>query len=855
MSNRISGLIETAPDGTWPSHLPVKRADLHCHSSASNEADEAVLNAIQCPESFSTPAEVFEQASRRGMNFFTVTDHDVLDGVQQLADRPNVIIGEELTCYFPEDHCKIHLLVWGLTPADHVDLQAVANDIYQVAKIVQDRQLAHSVAHPVYRQNDRLERWHMERLVLMFKGFETLNGAHSVLHRLSLEPLLDSLTPAIMDELSIKHGMPARWPMAHIKSRTGGSDDHGLFNIGRTWTEFPGDVATVEDVLDCLRIGRCRPAGEAGSSLKLAHNFFGVGIRYYGRTMQRGSAGKTLHGLMLGKLIGETGNASRADWVRAAVASKARSLGRKLIKPFKKKKENTGAALLLDLFLGSAGKRLPANAPLMAAMKSGYAVLGEHNAMFDFISSINRDIAEGIAESVKKSMARRELVGVFDAVSSVAAHQFLLLPYYFALFHQNRERHLLPRITGHGGNISSQSMKIGVFTDTFDEINGVGRFIQDMSRQAQLRGRTLVVHTSTETPRVECSSRKNFKPLLSCPTPCYADQPLTLPPLAEILEWADRQQFDAIHIHTPGPMGLCGLLVAKMLKVPVLGTYHTDFPEYVQNLTGDHRLTTGATGYMKWFYGQMATTFSRSREYRFKLRELGFSDDKLMMTLPGVDTDKFNPGCRDLEMWNRLGVTQQHKLLYAGRVSLEKNLPFMAEMFKKLCAIRSDVALVIAGDGPYMAGMKEALQGLPVYFLGYQNDDTLPALYASSDLFVFPSKTDTLGQVVIESQAAGLPVLVSEHGGPKEVMDHDITGLMLPTENANVWVDAIHMLLNDTPRRLRMSRTAPHRTARFSLGNTFDAFWEEHLAAAKKAGEQTVAEATERSGKPVVTMV
>jgi len=134
--------------------------------------------------------------------------------------------------------------------------------------------------------------------------------------------------------------------------------------------------------------------------------------------------------------------------------------------------------------------------------------------------------------------------------------------------------------------------------------------------------------------------------------------------------------------------------------------------------------------------------------------------------------------------------------------------------------------------------MKKALEGLPVYFLGYQNDQSLPGLYASSDLFVFPSKTDTLGQVVIESQAAGLPVLVSDCGGPQEVMDDGITGLVLPAENPQVWTDAIDGLLNDEPRRARMSRTASQRMARFSLGKTFEAFWEEHVTAAGGKTEQ-----------------
>ncbi len=218
-----------------------------------------MLKAIDCPESYSEPLDVYDQAKRRGMDFVTITDHDSLRGVVHLAPRPDHFFGEELTCYFPEDGCKMHILLWGHTEQDHQDLQSAANDIYKVAELIEDRQLAHSVAHPVYRQNDRLERWHLERLVLLFKGFETLNGSHSVLHRQSLEPLLDSLTAEMISSFADRHGLQPRWPLPHIKSRTGGSDDHGLFNIGRTWTEFPADVQTPAQLLECLRTGAAGP--------------------------------------------------------------------------------------------------------------------------------------------------------------------------------------------------------------------------------------------------------------------------------------------------------------------------------------------------------------------------------------------------------------------------------------------------------------------------------------------------------------------------------------------------------------------------------------------------------------------
>ena len=816
-----------------------RRIDLHCHTSASVEADEAVLIALKCPESYSDPIEVYHQAKRRGMDFVTITDHDTLSGVTNLSSRADVITGEELTCYFPEDHCKIHLLVWGLTETHHQDLQHRAEDIYEVARYVEEKRLAHAVAHPVYRQNDVLEKWHLERLILLFKGFECLNGAHSVLHRESFEPMIDGLTPDALDEIALRHGIAPRWDQPHVKSRTGGSDDHGLFNIGRTWTEFPPDVRTIDDVLNALRTGRCCPAGEAGSSLKLAHNFYSVAVRYYSRKMCSPGTRPTLGTMMLQALVGERKQIRRRDVVKMVFRQRMSRFKARIMRPLTRKrpKESVGTSLLFDLFASKAPARLSDRPELGRAMQDGFAPLGEHGSIWDVIGTLNRDIAEGLFDAVSKSMGRGQVFSLFDTLSAVAAHQFMLSPYYFALFHQNRERHLLRRITGHGRTPCKNSMRVGVFTDTFDEINGVSRFVQDMSRQAHTQGRHLIVHTCNiePDPLKNFPYRKNFTPLLSKPLQFYPDLPLVVPPLVEILEWADRQQFDAIHVDTPGPMGLCGMMVARMLRIPLLSTYHTDFPAYVKNFTKDHRLTCTTETYMRWFYGQTNLVFSRSREYQRSMQQLGISDDKFAMTPPAIDTVKFSPAARDERVWKTLGVVEPVRLLYVGRVSTEKNLPLLVRAFKTLHQTRKHVALVIAGDGPYMQQMKSELAGLPVYFLGFQNDAQLAPLYASSDLFVFPSLTDTLGQVVIEAQASGLPVVVSDTGGPKEIMGDGITGIVLPATDPTVWARAIDDLLNDEPRRQRMARTAPGRMIRYSLEVTFDAFWNDHLEQVDKA--------------------
>jgi glycosyltransferase involved in cell wall biosynthesis len=476
-----------------------------------------------------------------------------------------------------------------------------------------------------------------------------------------------------------------------------------------------------------------------------------------------------------------------------------------------------------------------AHPELRDALAKGLPPLGEHAQMFDFVAQINRDISGGLAAAISKSIDDASFTGLFDAIAAILAQQFVLSPYYFAVFHQNKERHLLRQITAQHTPKTARTLKVALFTDTFDETNGVGRFLRDMSAQALAQNCALTIHTSGPRPAIEAANRKNFTPLLSRPLPYYEEIILNLPPVLEVLEWSDRQQFDAVHVSTPGPMGLCGWLVAKMLRVPLLCTYHTDFPAYVDQLTRDHRVTNGTVAYMTWFYRQAATVFTRSAAYRFKLGDLGVSDEKIAAISPGVDVEKFHPRYRDAAVWQKLGVRQPLRLLYAGRVSVEKNLPMLAEVFRVLCARRRDTALVVAGEGPYLATMRRELADLPAYFVGNQGDRELAAMYASADLLVFPSRTDTLGQVVMEAQASGLPAIVSAEGGPKEIVEDGRSGVVLTSEDPIRLATVIEELLDDPPRRARMTQAAHQRAQRATLSKTFEGFWSAHLAACERA--------------------
>lgn len=807
------------------------RVDLHCHSEASSLTAETFLNAIHCPECYSDPLAVHAQAKQRGMDLVTITDHDTIAGVQRLAHLNDVLVGEELTCWFPEDGCKMHVLVYGTTPEDHSRLQAMARDIYDVARYIEERQIAHAVAHPIYRQNDRLERWHLERLLLLFKGFECLNGAHSPLHREAFEPLLEWLDRAAIEKLSARHDLAARWPEPWIKARTGGSDDHGLLNIGRTWTEFPPEVDTPAKVLEALRQGRCRPGGEAGSSAKLAHTFYSVAVRYYGRHIMPPGMKANFTTSLLQSIVGERRVPSKLSMAKTALRAKLKKIAGAVVRPFarRKREEEDSTTLLKRLFLASFRDRLANHPKLKEALAAGLPPLGEHEEMLRLISGVNRDVTEGLAAAINRSVDAASFTGLFDTIAAILAQQFVLSPYYFALFHQNKERHLLRKITGQARR-DSGGMKIGLFTDTFDEINGVGRFLRDMGEQAGRHGQSLMIHTSVRSPRFEAPYRRNFAPLLTWPLPCYADLDLSLPPVLEVLEWADRQQFDAIHVSTPGPMGLCGMLAAAMLRVPLLATYHTDFPAYADKLTGDHRVANGTRVYVEWFYRRAAVVFSRSRAYEMNLRDLAVAAEKMQTLSAGVDTFKFSPARRDERIWDRLGVEKPVRLLFCGRISREKNLDLLVEAFKLVCAVRDDVALVLVGEGPDREDYSRRLAGHPAHFLGVRSDEELAAIYASSDLLVFPSTTDTLGQVVLEAQASGVPALVGTIGGPRELVEDGVTGRVIGSMEPKTWADLIVWLVAHDEVLRGMAEAAARRAEQYDLSKTFADFWSRHVS-------------------------
>src|SRR5579871_3939587 len=215
------------------------RVDLQLHSRFSDRPSEWILRRLGMPQSYSEPATLYQKLTAAGMTLKTVTDHNRLDGALALAHHPDVFLSEEVTTYFP-DGCKVHLLVWNLSEAQHEEIQRLRPNIFELAAYLRAQELPHGVAHPLVNLNQHLTVAHVEQLVLLFRVFEARNGNREPLSQEVLALCLAALTPEKVVEFANRHDLAPTHAEAHRKILFASSDDHSGVHPGRTFTEVPG---------------------------------------------------------------------------------------------------------------------------------------------------------------------------------------------------------------------------------------------------------------------------------------------------------------------------------------------------------------------------------------------------------------------------------------------------------------------------------------------------------------------------------------------------------------------------------------------------------------------------------------
>ncbi|MFN2369308.1 MAG: glycosyltransferase, partial [Desulfurivibrionaceae bacterium] len=342
------------------------------------------------------------------------------------------------------------------------------------------------------------------------------------------------------------------------------------------------------------------------------------------------------------------------------------------------------------------------------------------------------------------------LIGIIDNLSTIGLVHILSMPYYVAAYQQHKSRELLDEVSRSfiTENCGREPAKIALFTDTLHEINGVAVTIKRILRTARQRGIDCTVLTCSNQEESLGEGVMNFQAIGEFSLPEYDEIKQHFPPVLNVINFLEQNNFNRIHISTPGSMGCLGLFLAKLLQLPVTGTYHTDIPQYVNKLTEDEGLERAAWTFMTWFYSQMDEITVPSEATRKQLEDNGIDGARIKLLPRWVNTDSYTPAYRDHVFYRGTAADDGLKFIYVGRVSKEKNLLLLAESFRQVHHRNPAARLIVAGDGPFRPEMESLLSDLPAVFLGFVEGEELARAYASADVFVFPSATDTWGNVV-----------------------------------------------------------------------------------------------------------
>ncbi len=352
-----------------------------------------------------------------------------------------------------------------------------------------------------------------------------------------------------------------------------------------------------------------------------------------------------------------------------------------------------------------------------------------------------------------------------------------------------------------------KKLRVAIFSDTFEHTNGISTILRNLlNAWPKCSGSISLIISSASSDKSQGVIA--FKPFLTHHVEMYRFFDLNAPSFLEVLRHCKKEDYDLIHAVTPGPVGYMGLLISRLLGKPFIGSYYTHVPEYADILTEDRSLKSFLLRVVTFFYGKCDVILTPSAYTKGLLvSRYGLGMKRIEIVPTGVDTEAFNPSHKDDSHWKKYGVDREKILLYVGRVSKEKNLHLLAEAYERIRAQYRSCRLAIVGDGPYEEELKKVLWD-GVIFTGCLKGRELSAAYASSYLLIFPSETDSFGCVVMEALASGIPAIVSNIGGPSEVVIHNYNGYIVRTDTLDSIVKAVLFLLNHPSERDRLSINA-----------------------------------------------
>ena len=416
---------------------------------------------------------------------------------------------------------------------------------------------------------------------------------------------------------------------------------------------------------------------------------------------------------------------------------------------------------------------------------------------------------------------------------------FLNLPKLLKLrFYLKKERKKHP----------ADDVRILFYSDNLDETNGIANNLRNVIPYMRAHGMNAFLAGNAFNTR-PCGVVENGYCLLlprmfSMEQLGYANSELAIPRVGPVLRLLKRYPVDLIEFETPSPGAWLVCFCAKVAGIKVFSHYRTDVPTYTKTLVKAKWMFHFVLRLMKIFYRMTRPVVSPCKDYANILTsQLKVPENQVQILPRGLPLEKFSQNLRGKGTWERFNgagaptdntqtdvvqsnatqvkIARKVRFSFIGRISKEKNLEFLNSVWKKFAAKHKDVELMYVGYGWYLEEIKKFFEGdSSVHFAGEQGGEILAGLYADSDFFLFPSTTDTFGNVVVEAMSTGTPAIVSDYGGPHDIVMDEAAGRILPIDE-DAWLNALEecrkLYLEEPDTYAKMRETAHERSLKYTM--------------------------------------
>jgi glycosyltransferase involved in cell wall biosynthesis len=834
------------------------RVDLHCHDRNSDLPDELWGRILRLPETWLETDRLVEVLKRNGSDVITITNHNNARSCWELQDAGHdVLVACEFTCHFAEYDLFFHVLAFGFDRHQEEVLNTKRRDIFSFLRYANEQNVPVVLPHPLYFYTalDRIDLALFEKFAVMFQRFEVLNGQRDLWQSVLTLNWMHSLTADKIEHYARKHGLdPAEFGVdpSLPKIATGGSDDHfGVFagtcgshlyvpNLReRARTEPRSALA-----LEAIREGRIAPFGNVGGSQKLTISLLDYFAQVATRiedpgllriALHRGETYDKLACLAIGNLLLEVRKHKHTrkffDLIHDALQGHkpSRLLRWRIAKDYR--------------FCLQHLERIAASA---RASSETFVDTVSHSlsALFSELTSlIIKRLQKAAAEDESKPLERlttEELIRKFEVPSQLTAlflgdtsrrsdmsafqinkvFDSLSFPVFMDLFLAGAavagtrvlyaNRPFLNEFAEHVGKGRHEQRAL-YLTDTLRDRNGVSSSLS--GKLAEIQRRDLPVDflicnsQAADEPHLHV-----VRPLMTFTVSEYSDQEFRIPDPLAVADVFYRGGYDRVVCSTEGPMVLVALILKFMFNVPGYFFMHTDWIDFARHTTDlDQHERDRIRRMLRALYGAFDGVFVLNSDHRDWLtsREMQLDADRVYLTAHHAQPR--HPTAQPIDKRALFpDATPDTPILFtACRLSREKGIFELPEILAQARQSLPDLRLVIAGTGPAADELKAALPD--ARFLGWVDRQRLAELYLGLDLFVFPSRFDTFGNVLLEALAHGMPAVAYKCKGPKDILESGRCGYLV--DSIQEMGDRIVSYFQHPEERASMRHSATARAA------------------------------------------